>query len=602
MSLIRTLFSGSRSSIDDYPELIDGEHVPLLKGGIWLMLAGSAAFILLVLASPREDHWRIYPAGSMAIIALATYGMFRYRGIVAAVRLLTVGGWMFVTLVAFLGDGIRAPVLITYPVTLMFAGWMLGAGIAVRLFVASSIAVVIMAVSQNAGYIATGKPASAPMVAIAYLIVLGFSVIMTVYLLRLFRERYAEERRLNGEIKLYLDAVERREKYQRALLDNFPFMVWLKDDQSRFLAVNQAFVTSFDWPSAEALVGKTDLDIAPLDLAESHRADDRAVLASGSSKSVEELIKIGEQQRWFETYRAPVKLDGKVIGTVGFARDITDRKRADAELERYRHHLEALVQERTAALSIAKEAAEAANRAKSSFLANMSHELRTPMNAIMGTTYLALHSTTDPELIDQLTTVRQASEHLLAIISDILDISKIEAERLHLERIELELGGVLENLTTLVGQSIAEKGLKLVVEITPDLARQPLLGDPLRLGQILLNLTGNAIKFSSGGSVIVRVLLVEEQPTSVLLRFEVEDAGIGISADDQKRLFVAFEQADGSMTRRYGGTGLGLAISKRLAQMMGGSIGVESQLGAGSLFWFTARLDKIERGVEPTAG
>jgi CheY-like chemotaxis protein len=232
----------------------------------------------------------------------------------------------------------------------------------------------------------------------------------------------------------------------------------------------------------------------------------------------------------------------------------------------------------------------------------MSHELRTPMNAIMGMTYLAMQNAKDPELVEQLTMVSQASEHLLAVISDILDISKIEAERLRLERIELELGGVLAHLKTLVGQSIAEKGLNLVIDIAPALACQPLQGDPLRLGQILLNLTSNAIKFSSAGSVTVRALLVEEHPGEVLLRFEVQDAGIGISAADQKRLFVAFEQADGSMTRQYGGTGLGLAISKRLAEMMGGSIGVESRLGEGSLFWFTARLDKIDPRREPLSG
>ena len=602
MNSFRTLFSGSRSSIDDYPELIDDEHLPLLNGIIWVMLAGAVIFLMLVLTSSREDYWRIYPTVGVGILAIATRAMFRYRGAIAAVQLITIGGWVLVTLAALFGDGVRAPVLITYPVTLMFAGWMLGARIAVRLFVASSVAVIVMAIGQYAGYIAAGRPASAAMVAVAYLVVLSFSVVMTVYLLRLFRDRYAEERRLNGEIKLHLQAVQMREKYQRSLLDNFPFMVWLKDEQNRFLAVNQAFAASFDLPSAESLVGKTDVDIAPRELAEGIRADDRTVVTSGSKKSVEQQIKIGDQLRWFEIYKAPVELEGKVIGTVGFARDITERRLADGELENYRHHLEALVQDRTVALSIAKEAAEAASRAKSSFLANMSHELRTPMNAIMGMTYLAMRNAKDPELIEQLTTVRQASEHLLAVISDILDISKIEAERLRLECIELELGGILAHLKTLVGHNIAEKGLNLVIEIAPGLAHQPLQGDPLRLGQILLNLTSNAIKFSSAGSVTVRALLVEEHPDAVLLRFEVQDAGIGISAQDQKRLFVAFEQADGSMTRQYGGTGLGLAISKRLVEMMGGSIGVESQLGEGSLFWFTVRLDKIDGRREPPSG
>jgi signal transduction histidine kinase len=222
----------------------------------------------------------------------------------------------------------------------------------------------------------------------------------------------------------------------------------------------------------------------------------------------------------------------------------------------------------------------------------MSHELRTPMNGIMGMTALALRRATDPKQADQLTKVTQAAQRLLGIINDILDLSKIEAERLSLEQISFNLGSVLENMNSLIRQKAVEKGLKLLIEIAPDLARQPLQGDPLRLGQILLNLAGNALKFTAQGYVAVRVLRVADHLADVLLRCEVQDSGIGISAEDQRRLFTAFEQADGSTTRKYGGTGLGLAISKRLAQMMGGVIGVDSQVGAGSIFWFTLRLDK----------
>jgi signal transduction histidine kinase len=233
--------------------------------------------------------------------------------------------------------------------------------------------------------------------------------------------------------------------------------------------------------------------------------------------------------------------------------DISERRKVEEELDQYRHHLEKLVEERTTALSIAKEAAEAANRAKSAFLANMSHELRTPMNAIMGMTALARHRASDPKQKDQLTKVEQASEHLLSVINDILDISKIEAERLTLEHVSFKLGSVLENLSSLSAQRATEKGLKLGMELAPELADQPLQGDPLRLGQILLNLVGNAIKFTSEGIVTVRVQLLEERPAEVLLRFEIQDTGIGISLEDQQRLFTAFEQADGSMTRKYGG-------------------------------------------------
>jgi CheY-like chemotaxis protein len=229
----------------------------------------------------------------------------------------------------------------------------------------------------------------------------------------------------------------------------------------------------------------------------------------------------------------------------------------------------------------------------------MSHELRTPMNAIMGMNSLALRKVTDPKLKDQLTKVGQASQHLLQVINDILDISKIEAERLTLENVHLQVNEVIENLMRLIGQKAQEKKLLLHVDLPSEIAGLTLTGDALRLGQILLNFTGNAIKFTPQGSVSLRVRLVEERHTDVLLRFEIEDTGIGIAAEDIKRLFTSFEQADGSMTRSYGGTGLGLAISKRLAQLMGGDAGVVSALGQGSTFWFTVRLGKEVNAVSP---
>jgi signal transduction histidine kinase/ActR/RegA family two-component response regulator len=248
-------------------------------------------------------------------------------------------------------------------------------------------------------------------------------------------------------------------------------------------------------------------------------------------------------------------------------------------------------------LAEARDAAEAASRAKSTFLANMSHELRTPMNAIIGMTGLALRHTSDPKLHDQLNKVTQASHHLLHVINDILDISKIEADRLTLEQANFKLGVVLENLMSLVSQRISEKSLKLRVHVAPEIATQPYLGDPLRLGQILLNLVGNSLKFTEHGEISVRANLAEDNLNDVLLRFEVMDTGIGISDENRQRLFTAFEQADGSITRKYGGTGLGLAISKRLVEMMGGEIGVISNTGPGSTFWFTIRLAKTSENL-----
>ena len=283
---------------------------------------------------------------------------------------------------------------------------------------------------------------------------------------------------------------------------------------------------------------------------------------------------------------------GTVVLLFGSLQDITERKQAEAELEQHRHHLETLVRERTAALSIAKEAAEAANRAKTAFLATMSHELRTPMNGIMGMTSLAMHRATDPVQADQLAKASRSSQDLLAIINGILDYSKMESERFVLDDVEFNPAAVMETLISLNAPPAREKGLRLETGLAPELSRLMLRGDAQRLGQVLGHLTGNAIQFTEKGVVTVRARVSEETPSDVLLRFEVQDSGIGISAEDQRLLFIAFQQVDGSTTRKHGGIGLGLALSKRLVQAMGGSIGVESVEEAGTTFWFTARFAK----------
>ena len=296
--------------------------------------------------------------------------------------------------------------------------------------------------------------------------------------------------------------------------------------------------------------------------------------------------------------------DGRPLGVLCIGHDVTGKRLAEQELERHRLHLEELVAERTLALSVAKEAAETASRAKSTFLANMSHELRTPLNTIMGMTDLARRRASDARQAEQLAKVAAASRHLLAIIDDILDITRIESERLTLEVSDFTLQSVLEHVDALLGARAADKGIALSYDVAPGLAARPLRGDALRLGQVLLNLVGNAIKFTAEGSVTVRVRTIGGDEGGVPLRFEVSDTGIGIEPDDARRLFVAFEQADPSLSRRHGGAGLGLAICKRLVGMMGGRIGVDSVHGAGSTFWFTARFAAAAHGdadVRPDA-
>jgi signal transduction histidine kinase/CheY-like chemotaxis protein len=238
--------------------------------------------------------------------------------------------------------------------------------------------------------------------------------------------------------------------------------------------------------------------------------------------------------------------------------------------------------------------AESANRAKSAFLANMSHEIRTPMNAILGLTHLLRGRVADADQLDKLHKISISAQHLLAIINDVLDISKIEAGKFKLESSDFELEGVLQHVCSLIGERAQAKGLELVVDIEHALLRV-LYGDPTRLSQALLNYAANAVKFTQRGSIVLRARIVEEMAAELLVRFEVQDSGIGITAENIPRLFTAFEQADSSTTRKYGGTGLGLAISRRLAQLMGGEAGAHSRFGAGSTFWLTARLGKSTR-------
>ena len=267
------------------------------------------------------------------------------------------------------------------------------------------------------------------------------------------------------------------------------------------------------------------------------------------------------------------------------------RQRAEKALLEYQDKLETMVEDRTARLAEATQKAEAASVAKSAFLANMSHEIRTPMNAITGMAHLALKTELSPRPRDYVLKIQASAQHLLGIINDILDFSKIDAGEMRVERTDFDLSKVLEGVTALVGEKVAAKGLELILDMAADVPVQ-LIGDPLRLGQILINYLNNAVKFTEHGEIKIQITVIEASYQALLLRFAVRDTGIGLTPEQCADLFQSFHQADASTTRRYGGSGLGLAISRKLAELMGGEVGVSSQPGVGSEFWFTARLGR----------
>src|SRR5437867_2888722 len=367
---------------------------------------------------------------------------------------------------------------------------------------------------------------------------------------------------------------ESKNKHQATIVEQTSEAICTKDLAGIITSWNSGAAAMFGYPPTEAVgralnVGEStpeeeDVRMRRLMAGEKFSYDAKAITRTGTVIDIQVAV-------------APLLDDdtNQCIGRIAVARDVTQHKRSEE------------------ALRLAREAAESASLAKSSFLARMSHEIRTPMNGVLGMTELLLESGLSSTQRKYAETVQRSGKNLLGIINDLLDFSKIEAGKLELENVDMDLRRTMEDIVDLLAERARAKGLELACSIPANLATH-VKGDPLRLGQILTNLVGNAIKFTEQGSVVIRMASVDETAHNVTLRFEVSDTGAGISAAAQSHIFEEFAQGDGSTTRKHGGSGLGLAISRQLVEMMGGNIYVESVLGAGSTFWFTSRFEKQE--------
>ncbi len=399
---------------------------------------------------------------------------------------------------------------------------------------------------------------------------------------RIFRDEAGNPVRVVGvnvdihDQKLLEARVAEQLDFQQALIDAIPVPLFYKGADGRYIGFNRAYEQAFG-VQRENLIGKTVMDLDFLPESDRNRFDADSYEALHGVQSVHKEVDmpyadglIHHTLFWLHGFSRP---DGSPGGAIGTFVDITDRQRAEQDLRR------------------AKELAEESTALKSNFLANMSHEIRTPMNAIIGMSHLALKSGLSPRQHDYVSKIQQAGQHLLGVINDILDFSKIEAGKLAVEKHPFMIDRMLESVSDVVGYKAGAKGLELVCDVAADVPPN-LVGDSLRLGQILINFANNAIKFTEAGEISLAVRLLEAAGNRVMLRFEVRDTGIGLTPEQMGRLFQSFQQADTSTTRRYGGTGLGLAICKSLAELMGGEVGVDSTFGKGSTFWVSLPLER----------
>ena len=364
------------------------------------------------------------------------------------------------------------------------------------------------------------------------------------------------------------------------ILNTIPDFVFWKDINSIYQGCNEFFAKFAGFSNVNEIIGKTDYELNwNVEKADQYRESDYKVMSTNLPllNSIDSVLQENGEIKYFETNKVPLHDNtGNVIGILGTISDISNQKMAENELLN------------------AKQTAEAATKSKSIFLANMSHEIRTPMNSIIGVINILLQTELTAEQKEYVDIINISGNNLLTIINDILDFSKIEADQITLENIRFNIREEINNIIKLLSIKAIGKGLQLSEKVNTSVPEW-VNGDPVRLKQIITNLANNALKFTKEGSVTIEADMIKEGISSYKLKFKVIDTGIGILENEKQRLFKTFSQLEKSTSRKYGGTGLGLAISKKLSHLMGGEIGVESEIKVGSTFWFTVVLDKPQK-------
>lgn len=404
---------------------------------------------------------------------------------------------------------------------------------------------------------------------------------------------------LHNEVIEQQKNAERREANLRAILETMVEGVIIIDEYGHIEKINGAAERLFGYELGQ-LVDEDVSILVPSRHRGQHGGYIAEYLSTGATHVIGRSREIVGQKKNGETFPIELAISEVILGDrrvfVGICRDISERKNAEQALQAAKSDLELRVAERTTELAYARDKALEASQLKSMFLANVSHEIRTPLNGMLGMLSLLVDSGLQADQMDYANTAYQSGEQLLSLINELLDFAKVEAGRLELESVAYDFRQVVHDATHLFAEQAATRNLDVVVLVAPDVPNQ-VTGDPARIRQVVSNLVGNAVKFTERGEIVVRVSVVSEKSDEISLRFEIKDTGVGIALENQQRVFDSFTQVDGSTTRRYGGTGLGLSICKQLVEVMDGTIGLESRLGAGSTFWFIVPQKKVGLSV-----